>query len=77
MIKLHPETAQQIATLINSTRVNNSMAIDDAKNTAYWMASEYRNIIELAEEFGIILPSYGLAKENLEKPHYRDATYKI
>jgi adenosine deaminase len=73
MTKLNPETAQQIASLITSTRVNNIMARDDAENAAYWMACEYRNMIELAEEFGIVLPSYGLAKENLEKPHFRDA----
>lgn len=72
MTKLHPETAQQIADLFTSVTVNKLMA-QDVETAAYWMASEYRAIVELADTFGIVLPSYKLAKKNLQNPRYRDA----
>ena len=77
MTKLNPETAQQIADLFTSVTVSRLMANDDAKNAAYWMASEYKTIIELADTFGIFLPAYDLAVSNLEKPVFKDAILTV
>jgi hypothetical protein len=75
MIKLHPETAQQIADLFTGITVSKMMA-NDSDSVAFWMADEYRKIIKLADKFGIILPTYDLARENLEKPHFKNAVLK-
>lgn len=75
MTKLHPETAQQIAHLFTGITVSKMMA-NDGDNVAFWMADEYRKIIKLADTFGIILPSCDLARENLEKPHFKNAVLK-
>jgi uncharacterized membrane protein YukC len=74
MTKLNPETAQQIADVFTSVRVNNLMSKSDESNAAYWMACEYQKIIDLAENFGIFLPSYDLAVESLKKPIFKNAT---
>jgi len=75
-MKLHDETAKQIASIFNSIRVNQVLAEDDQKNAAFWMAEEYRKIIELAETFNIFLPTYDLAVRNLNQRPYKNAELK-
>jgi len=74
MSKLNPETAEKIADVFTSIRVFNLMAKSDESNAAYWMAGEYQKMIELADNFGIFLPSYDLAVESLQKPVFKNAT---
>ncbi len=75
-MKLHDETAKQIASMFNSITVNNHMAASDEYNAAYWMAEEYKKIIELAETFNIFLPTYDLAVRNLNQHPYKNAELK-
>ena len=75
-MKLHDETAKQIASMFNSVVVNRNLAESDEANTVFWMAEEYRKIIELAETFNIFLPTYDLAVGNLKLPIYKNAELK-
>jgi len=76
MAKLHPETAEQIASLFNSILVDQMLTANDPKNSAFWMAEEYRKIIELAETFNIFLPTYDLAVKNLNQYPCKNAELK-
>jgi len=73
MIKLHPETAQEIADLFSRIESSEMLAKDDAVNTAYWLARRYKSIIEMADKFGLFLNTYDLAVEALQNPIFRDA----
>jgi len=75
-MKLHDETANQVASIFNSICVNQGLAADDQKNATFWMAEEYRKIIELAETFNIFLPTYDLAVRNLTKSLYKNSELK-
>jgi hypothetical protein len=75
-MKLHDETAKKIASIFNSINVSKLLAEGDQDNAAYWMAEEYRKIIELAETFNIFLPTYDLAVRNLNQPPYKNAELK-
>tara|TARA_B110000902_G_C14234501_1_gene560133 strand:+ start:959 stop:1189 length:231 start_codon:yes stop_codon:yes gene_type:complete len=75
MIKLHPETAQAIATLITSIDVARIMKRDCGfKKEAYWMADEYRAIIQLVEEYGIPHNCYDIAIKGMKKDLFANAT---
>jgi len=75
MIKLHPETAQEIATLITGIDVAGIMYRGSPKNhqLAYWMAKEFKAIIKLTEEYGIPHGSYDTAKRCMEQDMYANA----
>lgn len=75
-MKLHDETAKQIASLFNSILVNQMLTASDPKNSAFWMAEEYKKIIELAETFNIFLPTFDLAARNLNQYPYKNAELK-
>lgn len=77
MTKLHPETAQQIADLFSSITAYSIMANDDNDNSAYWLASQYRAIVEMADQFGLFLNTYDLAIETLQNPTFRDAVLTV
>ena len=72
MIKLHPETAQAIATLINQIDVAVIMARDE--DTSYWMAKEFKAIIRLTEDYGIPHTSYDHAVRCMKMDMYANAT---
>ena len=72
MIKLHPETAQAIATLINQIDVSVIMARDE--DTSYWMAKEFKAIIRLTEDYGIPHTSYDHAIRCMKMDMYANAT---
>ena len=76
-MKLHNETAEQIAKIINSINVHKHLADTDLDNSAYWMAKECQDIIKLADRFNIILPCYEQSVRMLKMSLYKDATLKV
>jgi len=78
MIRLHPETAEAIATLINSLDCNEMMyqQADNVDECIYWQASKMKAIIELTEEYGIPHCSYDIAIEKMKNEIYANATLK-
>ena len=76
MIKLHPETAQAIATLINQIDVAVLMhaKTNDTYKCCYWMSEEFKAIITLTEDYGIPHTTYDLAVESMEKDMYANAS---
>ena len=77
MTKLHPETAQQIADLFSSITASQIMADDDADNSAYWLARQYKGIVEMADRFGLFLNTYAIAVETLQNPLFKDAVLTV
>jgi len=77
MTKLHPETAQQIADLFSSITASQIMADDDADNSAYWLARQYKGIVEMADRFGLFLNTYDIAVETLQNPLFKDAVLTV
>ena len=71
MIKLHPETAQEIATLINQIDAAAIMARDE--DTSYWMAKEFKAIITLTEDYGIPHAIYNHAIRCMKMEQYANA----
>ncbi len=78
MIKLHPETAEAIATLINRLDVKEMMyqQAGNGDERIYWQASKMKVIIELTEKYGIPHPCYDIAIETMKKEIYANATLK-
>ena len=76
MIKLHPETAQAIATLINQIDAAGIMYSDDCDTAtfSYWMAKEFKAIITLTEEYGIPHTGYAQAVKAMKMDMYANAT---
>jgi len=76
MIKLHPETAQEIANLINSINVSKLMCEGDTNpdRVSYYMAKEFKAIIQLAEEYGIPHVNYDHAVKCMKIGKYANAT---
>ena len=76
MIKLHPETAEAIASLICSIDVARIMHLtpENSRHRAYWMAEEYKEIIKLTEEYGIPHNRYNTAIEGMKKDLFANAT---
>ena len=76
MIKLHPETAQAIAALIN--RIDASAVMytreNDTDKGCYWMANEFKAIIELTEDYGIPHSGYDLAVKRMKMDMYANAS---
>ena len=75
MNKLNPETAQAIANLITSINVNSAMhrdAADDKKG--FWLAEEFKDIIELTEKYGIPHNNYALAVRCMNEDMFANAT---
>tara|TARA_R110000796_G_scaffold38033_3_gene96059 strand:+ start:367 stop:609 length:243 start_codon:yes stop_codon:yes gene_type:complete len=76
MIKLHPETAQEIATLINRIDVAKLMreGVFSTDKCSYYIAAEFKAIIELTEEYGIPHVNYDHAVESMKFKQYANAT---
>ena len=75
MIKLHPETAQEIASLICSIDVAKIMKRDSPESEGiYWLADGYKAIITLTEEYGIPHNTYDLAVDAMKKDLFANAT---
>ena len=76
MIKLHPETAQAIASLItaiDSAGIMYTGECDTATYT-YYLAKEFKAIIELTENYGIPHVGYAQAVESMKKDMYANAS---
>lgn len=76
MTKLHPETGQAIATLINNIDVAKIMRAktNDTDKCSYWLSKEFKAIITLTEDYGIPHTAYDLAVESMEKDMYANAS---
>ena len=76
MIKLHPETAQAIAALINTIDASVVMYTreNDTDKGCYWMANEFKAIITLTEEYGIPHTGYARAVKGMKMDMYASAT---
>ena len=74
MIKLHPETAQEIANLITEIDCAVIMYRDEPNNRSYWLASEFKAVIKLTEEYGIPHNGYEQAKGCMKQDMYANAT---
>ena len=76
MSMLTTETGKEIARLMHSILAAKIMHNCETSNNkkCYWLASEYRAIIELNELHGISLSSYQLAKQGLEMDHFSNAS---
>ena len=76
MIKLHPETAKEIAQLINDINVADLMHRNEnnVKKRIYWQAKEFKAIIKLTEDYGIPHITYPQAIEYMKKDMYANAT---
>ena len=79
MIKLHPETAQQIADLICRIDVAEIMRScannkNDLKARFYWMADGYKAVIKLTEEYGIPHNTYRTAVDAMKDDLFAKAT---
>jgi len=75
MIKLHPDTATNIANLINDMDVADIMYKDEdnVDNRFFWHSEGYRAAITLHDEYGIEVSMYKQSKRNMALPLYRDA----
>ena len=71
--KVHPETAKAIANLITSINVNNIMRDSDVDNQTYWLAEEFKDIIQLTEEYGIPHNNYALAVACMAEERFANA----
>jgi len=76
MIKLHPETGQAIATLINTIDASVIMYTGecDTATFCYYMANEFKAIITLTEEYGIPHTGYAQAVKGMKMDMYANAT---
>tara|TARA_R110002074_G_scaffold376750_1_gene553894 strand:+ start:240 stop:473 length:234 start_codon:yes stop_codon:yes gene_type:complete len=76
MIKLHPETAQEIANLI--TAIDCAVLMyrdeDNTRKRLYYMAKEFKAIIKLTEEYGIPHNCYDQAIRCMEQDMYANAS---
>ena len=79
--KVHPETAQAIANLINSINANKIMqervhgVVN--RNATYWQAQEFKDIIRLTEEYGIPHTCYALAVSCMAEERYANAKLRV
>ena len=76
MIKLHPETAQAIASLINTIDAAGIMYMGecDTATHTYYLAKEFKAIITLTEDYGIPHATYDLAVKAMKKDMYANAS---
>ena len=76
MIKLHPETAQAIANLINTIDVAVLIRAEtnDLFKSLYWMSEEFKAIITLKEDYGIPHGGYDQAIQCMKKAMYANAS---
>ena len=76
MIKLHPETGQAIATLINTIDASVIMYTGecDTATFCYYMANAFKAIITLTEEYGIPHTGYAQAVKGMKMDMYANAT---
>ena len=75
MTILDTETGQQIARLLNSIGAAKIMYDGNChRKQCYWLASEYRAIVELKETYGIPHACYESAKEGLKKDFIANAS---
>ena len=80
MIKLHPETCQAIANLINkidASKIMHSELIEDHGNNCYWMRNKFEAIITLTEEYGIPHNGYDIAVRELKSDMYKNAKLTV
>ena len=74
---IKPETAQDIASLINEIDVAVLIRSNNENNTdkcGYWMAKEFKAIIKLTEDYGIPHASYDQAIRCMQKDMYANAS---
>ena len=76
MIKLHPETGQAIASLINTIDASVIMYTgeNDINKCCYYMANEFKAIITLTEEYGIPHTGYAQAVKVMKMDMYANAS---
>ena len=75
MTILDIETGQEIARLLSSIGAAQIMYNGNCqRKQCYWLASEYRAIVELKEKYGIPHSGYELAKEGLKKDFIANAS---
>jgi hypothetical protein len=77
MIRLHPETGTEIATLINTIDASEIMlkkSSTDLIEQIYWMSKKFKAIISLTENYGIPHSNYNLAVKNMKLDMYANAT---
>jgi hypothetical protein len=76
MIKLHPETAQEIANLITSIACADIMYKNEGntRKRLYWMAKEFKAVIKLTEDYGIPHNNYDHAIRCMKQVMYANAT---
>ena len=76
MIKLHPETAQAIASLINDIDSAGIMYTGECDITTYtyYLAKEFKAIIKLTENYGIPHVGYVQAIECMKRDMYANAS---
>ena len=75
MTILDTETGQDIARLLTSIGAAQIMYYGNCHlNKCYWLASEYRAVVELKEKYGIPHYCYETAKEGLKKDFIANAS---
>ena len=76
MIKLHPETAQAIATLINEIDLAKYMRKNNTsvKENSYYIAKGFKAIIKLTEDYGIPHVNYDHAVRSMKIEQFANAT---
>ena len=75
MTILDTETGQQIAHLLSSIGAAKIMYEGNChRKQCYWLAKEYRAIVELKEKYGIPHVCYKTAKEGLQKDYIANAS---
>jgi len=75
MTILDTETGQQIARLLSAIGAAQIMYHGNCHHKqCYWLASEYRAIVELKETYGIPHACYESAKEGLKKDYIANAS---
>ena len=74
MTILDIETGQQIARLLSLIGAAKIMYEGEShQNQCFWLAKEYRAIVELKEKYGIPHACYESAKEGLKKDYIFNA----
>ena len=76
MIKLHPETAQAIASLINDIDTAGIMYTGecDTATYTYYLAKEFKAVIKLTENYGIPHVCYAHAIQCMKMDMYANAS---
>ena len=77
MIRLHPETGEEIANLITKidvAKIMHDRPRIDLEERCFWQAEEFKAIICLSEEYGIPHNNYDHAVKHIKLDMYANAT---